>query len=47
MTETLLQVAYGLSDGLSELPRWAVVAWLALLFAAVLRPGIKAVLGDD
>ncbi|MFG1605305.1 hypothetical protein [Actinoplanes sp. NPDC049265] len=46
MTETLLNVAYEISNGLSALPWWAVVAWLVLLFAAVTRTGIKAALGE-
>lgn len=46
MTDTLLAVAYEISDGLSALPWWAGLAWLALLFAGVLRPGIKASMGE-
>jgi hypothetical protein len=47
VTETLLNVAYEITDGLSALPGWAVIGWLVLLFAAALRPGIKAVVGDS
>lgn len=43
MTDTLLEVASAISDGLAGMPRWAVVAWLVLLFAAATRSGIKAV----
>jgi hypothetical protein len=46
VTETLLSVAYEISNGLSALPGWAVIAWLVFLFAAVTRTGIKAALGE-
>lgn len=40
MTETLLAVAQEFSNGLFDLPWWAVVAWLVLLFAAVTLPSL-------
>jgi hypothetical protein len=42
VTETLLGVAYEIRAGLAGLPWWAVVGWLVLLFAAAIRPGVKA-----
>jgi hypothetical protein len=41
VTETLLDVAYEISDGLAGLPWWAVVAWLVLLAAAAVRPAFS------
>ncbi|GLZ01416.1 hypothetical protein [Actinoplanes sp. NBRC 103695] len=40
MTETLLAVAQEFSDGLSAMPWWALVAWLAFLFAAATLPSL-------